>query len=406
MSQTAPRAPSRVSGPDASPAPWPPPRAVADWPPDLLARLRAERRRRLFEAMADADVDALVLGRPANIQYASGAHQLWAAGLRPFAPACVAVRETGRVHLMSTWDDGVPAEIRTEDLFGMSWNPALLMSRLQALPGLGGARRMATDGLSPGAAELLQAVWPAAALVDGAAVLWLARAYKTSDELACIQTAANLAEAALSTVVGALMPGVTERSLVGTYVAALAALGVPTPPSEGVVCATPRQGPVRRRRLASDRPIGPGELVAFNPGAFYAGYEASLARTWVAGDVSPTRTQKHVARRCRSVLDAVVSACRAGASGSDLEQAWAASGEPIPPAPFVRGVGLGAEPPLIGAGLGATSRLQAGMVLAVEAWVGAEGAGGVLEQDLVLVTDAGPEVLTRYGRGPLADIGA
>jgi hypothetical protein len=46
------------------------------------------------------------------------------------------------------------------------------------------------------------------------------------------------------------------------------------------------------------------------------------------------------------------------------------------------------------------------MVLAVEAWVAAEGAGGVLEQDLVLVTDAEPEVLTRYGRGPLADNGA
>jgi Xaa-Pro aminopeptidase len=160
---------------------------------------------------------------------------------------------------------------------------------------------------------------------------------------------------------------------------------------------------VSRRRLAFDRPVGPGELVTLNPGAFYAGYEACLARTWVAGEVSPTRTQRDVARRCRSVLDAVVSACRAGASGSDIQRAWDASGEPSPSAPFVRGVGLGAEPPLIGSGLGATSWLRDGMVLAVEAWVAAEGAGGVLEQDLVLVTDAGPEVLTRYGRGLLAD---
>jgi Xaa-Pro aminopeptidase len=371
-----------------------------------LARLRAERRRRLFDAMADADIDVLVLGRPANIQYASGAHQLWAAGLRPFAPACVVVRETGRVHLMSTWDDGVPVEIPSKDLFGMSWNPALLTARLQAIPGFGSARRVATDGLSSGAADLLQAVCPFATLVDGAAVLGRARAHKTSDELACIRTAANLAEAALSTLVGALMPGVTERSLVGTYVASLAALGVPTPPSEGIVCATPRQGPVRRRRLAGDRPIGPGELVVLHPGAFYAGYEASLARTWVAGEVAPTGAQRDVARRCQSVLDAVISACRADASGADVQRAWDASGEPTPPAPFVRGVGLGAEPPLIGAGLGATSRLQVGMVLAVEAWVAAEGAGGVLEQDLVLVTDSEPEVLTRYGRGPLADNGA
>jgi Xaa-Pro aminopeptidase len=355
--------------------------------------------------MADADLDVLVLGRPSNIQYASGARQLWAAGLRPFAPACVVVRETGRVHLMSTWDEGVPAEIRPEDLFGMSWNPAILISRLQAIPGFAGARRVATDGLSPGAAELLHAVCPGAALLDGTGALWKARVQKTPDELACIRTAANLAEAALSSLVSAVWPGVTERSLVGTYGAALATLGAPTPPSEGVVCVTPRQGPVSRRQLAGDRPIGPGELVALNPGAFYAGYEASLARTWVAGEVSPTRAQRDVARRSRSVLDAVVSACRAGASGSDLHRAWGATGEPASPAPFVRGVGLGAEPPLIGSGLGVTSRLQAGMVLAVEAWVAAEGAGGVLDQDLVLVTDTEPEVLTLYGRGPLVDSG-
>ena len=32
-----------------------------------FSRLRRERRQRLFEAMAGAGVDALVLGRPANV---------------------------------------------------------------------------------------------------------------------------------------------------------------------------------------------------------------------------------------------------------------------------------------------------------------------------------------------------
>jgi Xaa-Pro aminopeptidase len=189
---------------------------------------------------------------------------------------------------------------------------------------------------------------------------------------------------------------------VGVYLAAIAGLGVPTPPSEGVVCATPRHGPVYRRRLASDRVVGPGELVAISPGAFCAGYEASLARTVVAGDVAPTDAQRRLAGRSRGALEAVVAACRAGATGADLEEARAAAGAPPPAAPFVHGVGLGAEPPLIGAGLGRSAQLAAGTVLAVEAWVAEEGAGGVLEGDVVLVTDAEPEVLTRYGRGALA----
>jgi len=233
-------------------------------------------------------------------------------------------------------------------------------------------------------------------------VLAQARTPKTDDELACIVTAAAIAEAALSALIGALHPGVTERELVGVYAATIASLGAPTPPSEAVVWATPRQGPVRLRRLATTRPIGPGELVAFNPGAFFAGYEGTMARTWIAGSVDPSPAQQRIEERCRAVLDSLVGTCRAGATGAELIRAWDATGEDPSPRPFVRGVGLGAEPPVIGAGLGQSVQLDAGTVLAVEAWVAAEGAGGVLEADLVLVTDGDPVVLTRYGRGPLA----
>jgi Xaa-Pro aminopeptidase len=61
-------------------------------------------------------------------------------------------------------------------------------------------------------------------------------------------------------------------------------------------------------------------------------------------------------------------------------------------------VGLGAEPPVIGAGIGAGSVLPAGTVLAVTGWVGEAGVGGVLTRDLVLVTDGEPQALTASGR--------
>jgi len=35
------------------------------------------------------------------------------AGTRPFGPSCVLVRETGAIHLLSTWDEGVPRTSRT-----------------------------------------------------------------------------------------------------------------------------------------------------------------------------------------------------------------------------------------------------------------------------------------------------
>jgi hypothetical protein len=68
--------------------------------------------------------------------------------------------------------------------------------------------------------------------------------------------------------------------------------------------------------------------------------------------------------------------------------------------PLAHGVGLGVEPPVIGAGIGRASVLSAGTVLAVTGWVAHAGAGGVLERELVLVRDGAPEVLSGYDRGP------
>jgi Xaa-Pro dipeptidase len=66
-------------------------------------------------------------------------------------------------------------------------------------------------------------------------------------------------------------------------------------------------------------------------------------------------------------------------------------------------VGLGVEPPVVGAGVGSDTVLAAGTVLALTGWVAEEGVGGFLERDLVVVGAGGPEVLTTTGRGPAGD---
>src|SRR3546814_541924 len=93
--------------------------------------LREGRRARLFEAMDAHDLDLLVLGRVANIRYASGVPILWNAGTRPFGPGCVVVRDTEELYLLSTWDEGVPEEIPHDHLFGITWNPMNFVSLLK-----------------------------------------------------------------------------------------------------------------------------------------------------------------------------------------------------------------------------------------------------------------------------------
>jgi len=351
-----------------------------------MARLRADRRRRLFDAMAAHGLDALVLGRAADVAFASGARQLWTAGARPFGPGCVVVASTGHVHLLSTWDEGVPPEIGHDDLFGLKWNPANLLGSLSAIPGIEQARRVGTDSYSPGFEQFLAAVAPDAEIVDAGPALGEARSAKSEDEVALIERAVAVAEAALTAMDDAVEPGATERDLMRAYLAAISRLGCMQPPTEGVACATPRSGPVTLRRLTSERQLGPGQLVVLNPSALYAGYEGGLGRTVAVGEVSPAAAR--LAARAREVLDAAIDRCRAGARGADLRSDDAAV--------IAYGLGLGVEAPVIGADVGGDAELRSGMVLSVQAWVAEEGVGGVLQRDAVHVVDGTPRVLSRY----------
>ena len=92
-------------------------------------------------------------------------------------------------------------------------------------------------------------------------------------------------------------------------------------------------------------------------------------------------------------MDALVGACRPGNTGADLYRAWEDSDNDDPGLPLAHGVGLGAEPPLIGLGRGHNAVIEEGMVFNVQSWV-----DGCLQRDTVLVESGGPTLLTRYGR--------
>ena len=361
-----------------------------------FAALRAERRAKVFSGMGAHGLDALILGGAGNVHYVCGARLLGRAGVLPFAPVCVMVRSTGRVHLLSTWDEGVPPEIERADLYALSWNPTNLMASVAAIPGLGESRRIGTDGLTASTGAMISGLAGSAELVDGGAVLEAARRVKTDEEITCLEVAAAISESALSAMSSAVRPGVSERELLGVYSEHVARLGAPVPPSESVCFVAASAGPVDFRYVASDRPAGDGELVVLAPGALYAGYEAGLARTVVAG--SGGGGGRALGERCAAGMDALLVACRAGGVGADLYRAWEGCGFGVSSVVLAHGLGLGAEPPVIGLGRGHDAVLEEGMVLSVQSWVTEQGVGGCLERATVLVAAGRPTVLTRYRR--------
>jgi Xaa-Pro aminopeptidase len=368
------------------------------------AALRGERRARVLEAMEAADFDVLVVGREANARYVSGAPRLWTAGSRAFGPGCVIVRATGAVHLLSTWDEGVPDDIPHENLYGITFNTTNFVTVLQGMEGTKDARRVATDGLTPGFAKLLPMAFPTAELIDGEDVLRRVRAVKGADEIAAIRASVRRAEHALDAAELALVPGITERQLTAVFMEAMASAGITTPASQDVAWITSRTSPWQR--ASRDAAAADGDLVAFEAGVVAGGYAGELARTRVVGD-GPLDPE--LSRQWNDLRERLMTACRPGAPATDLLDAYAAAGVGPPPVPVARGLGLGFDLPLVTHALPRTAadqRLEAGMVLALTTYVWKEGVGALYGQEPLVVTADGPELLStdplRDARSPLA----
>ncbi|TFV56965.1 aminopeptidase P family protein [Mycobacterium sp. PS03-16] len=356
------------------------------------ADLRRGRRERALAQMHAHDLDILVLGRQANVRYVTGAPQLWVAGTRPFGPICEVVRSTGEIHLNSTWDEGIPDEIAHDHLYGLAWNPMTLIEVLKGIPGAATVRRVGTDSLTPTFAQLLPMAFPNAEIVDAEPALRAARRIKTPDEIAVLRGALGVAERALDAARAELAAGVTEQTLTGAMLQAMAAGGVTTPATQDGAWITPKDHSWRRG--SGDRTVTDGDLVAFSAGALADGYVGEVGRTWPVGEVAGADA---LFRRSNDLWERLVAACRPGAAAGDLFDAYERSGERLPATPVAHGLGLGFDPPVICADLPVTcaqERLEPGMVLAVTGYVWEPGVGAVFTREAVLVGDEGPEVLT------------
>ena len=332
--------------------------------------MTAERRGRVLEAMAERDVDALILGKEANARYVSGARRLWLAGARAFAPGCVLVGETGEVHLLSITDDGVPPEVPVANLYPITWNPVNLFGRLAAIEGLASARRIGVDDLTPLMEMLLTSTFPKTELTDGRQLMLTARAHKLPAEVERIRAATVLAARALDDVVDAVRPGARECDLKALFEQRMCELRTTTPAFEGTF----------GHRFPSARALEAGELVVLDVGVLVDGYEGGLARTVVCGQ----GRSASMANPADGLFDALLAGARPDATAGDLWAAWDATGHARPTEPVVVGVGLGVEPPIFGD----EGALAAGTTISLRA-----EAGGWVRRETVLVTESGAEVL-------------
>lgn len=391
-----------------------------------LQALRRARHAKVLAAMTAADVEALLLTKTANIEYATGATSRWGeASYDGSETAAALVTGSGAIHLFTHHSGDV-----TIDPLPTSRAAGFVLDDSRSVPGLvracseraGVVRRLAVDRLTAPLAAALSTSFGNAEIVDADALLASEKMLKTPEEIECLRRAQGLNEAAMHAVVERIRPGVREVALTGLFMAEMARHGVRSCHVEPVWCALPRTaasapwphtGPPYRE-LTSSRALEEGDLVVIDTGVLYEGYMSDFGRTWYCTGTGarPSAAERDLFRQWREVADAVAEACRPGATCLGLRRAAceaAGGGTPWPLSLYLaHGIGLGGvEPPFVGTDLGEAAEeqmiLRPGMVLVIEPYVWVEGAGGYRAEESYLITDRGAERFNDFPFGVFAE---
>jgi Xaa-Pro aminopeptidase len=250
----------------------------------------------------------------------------------------------------------------------------------------------------------LTSLFPKLRVEDGDTPMQQARMIKLPEEIVLIEEATALADAVCATATATVADGVRECEVAGEAMRTLFRLGgeyahVMTPfVASGEHMAPPH-------RICSDKLIRHGDVVFIDIGAAWGGYFGDMARTVICGRAS--NEQKKIYTAVYEGLQAGIAEMRPGRTNKDAANALIKAADKYGLGGrflslFIgHGVGIGAnEPPYVGETLpGApTFEFQPGMVFAIEPliWVeGIRGGGGVRLEEMVLVTQGDPHVMSR-----------
>ena len=224
------------------------------------------------------------------------------------------------------------------------------------------------------------------------------RVVKDDGEVARIEAACLIADAALAAVAPMLEDGPSEAAFALELDTEMRRQGADDISFETIVAAGPNGS--RPHHSPSARPVERGDLVVVDFGALVDGYHSDMTRTLaVGGAAALDDTQTRMVAVVREAQAAGVAAVRPGVATRDVD---AACREVIAAAgwgeAFVHGTGHGVgldihEDPKVS--WAADAMLAAGHVVTVEPGVYLPGHGGVRIEDTVVVTESGCRTLTR-----------
>jgi Xaa-Pro aminopeptidase len=358
-----------------------------------------DRAARLRSRLTEVACDALLVTNLTNVRYLGGFTGSAALLLVPADEAAEPVFVTDGRYRDQATSELADAGVTARTVIAMEED-----GRRRALAGAAvglGRLGLEAENVTWAQKRRFAADWfPDAQLVPTAGLVESLRLVKDAGEVARIQAACEMADAALAAVRHRLGEGPTEAEVALELEWQMRRLGAEGPSFETIVASGPNGAMPHHR--AGDRRIADGDLVVLDFGALVDGYHSDMTRTVMVGE--PSDTQARMYAVVREAQAAGVAAVKAGAEASAVDDACrSVIREAGWDEAFLHATGHGVgldihEPPRVARTTDAM--LADGQVVTVEPGVYLAEHGGVRIEDTVVVTSEGCRTLTLAPKEP------
>jgi Xaa-Pro aminopeptidase len=240
--------------------------------------------------------------------------------------------------------------------------------------------------------------------VDAEAPLAQARSIKTDREIGLLRKTAHLADISHNTLARLCQDaGQTEYAMFAEISAAIFAGAGREIPLSGELVTGPRVTTVLYPNGPRERTTETGDAALMDLSGRFQGYWFDCTNTHLIGGAEPSAEQRRYAKASQDACEAAMGALKPGALACDAaaaaEAAFASQGLPMAHyAGHQIGVTVNENPRLVPYD---RTPIVAGMVFSVEpgANQGPGGTFGARSEKMVLVTEDGPEILSRFRWG-------
>jgi Xaa-Pro aminopeptidase len=384
--------------------------------PDVPA-MREFRWRRLTQAIVDRGLDGLLMYDPLNVRYATDTTnmQLWCAhnpcrACLLLANGHMVLWEYGALPYMSEYNPLVK-EVRGGGSFfyfatgnrtdeKATQFASVIDELLREHGGSHTGKRLAIDKIQIVGLHALEK--RGITVCDGEEVTEHTRAVKGPDEIRAMRCAMHACEQSIAAMRAITRPGITENDVWAELHRENIRRGGEWIETR-ILSSGVRTNPWFQE--CGPRVIQNNELVAFDTDLIGCyGMCADISRTWFIGDGEPIAEQKRLHQIALEHITENTEILKPGLSFRELSEAGHALPQEFVPQRYgskYHGVGLCDEWPSIKYPIDWEERgydgvLEPGMMLCVEAYIGAVGGrDGVKLEDQVLITESGVENLTR-----------